>query len=99
MKNLQSTAQRQLKEHVEAIERMQEEQKAIGSDIKDRYLVAKKQGFDVKILRKILALRKKSEAEREEEQALIDTYMGALDGTPLGSYGERQRERELEPTH
>lgn len=94
MTALQSSAQKQLRQHVEKIERMQEEQKAIGSDIKDEMTVAKGNGFDPKIIRKLLALRKKSETERNEEQALIDTYCHALGmaGTPLGEFAERQLE-------
>ena len=57
-------------------------------------IVAKGNGFDPKIIRKILALRKKSATEREEEQAIIDTYCHALGmaGTPLGEFADRQLE-------
>lgn len=90
--NLQASAQKQLKQHIEKIERLLEEQKALGADIKDELTVAKGNGFDPKIIRKVLALRKKSATERQEEEAIIATYCHALgmDGTPLGDYADRQ---------
>ena len=77
----------QLKSIVERIERLEDEKKAIADDIKDVYAEAKGHGFDTKILRKVIALRKKEAAERDEEQAMLDTYMSALGmlaDTPLG---------------
>jgi uncharacterized protein (UPF0335 family) len=55
---------------------------------RDKLTEAKGLGFDVKVLRKILALRKKSQADREEEEAILDVYLEALGmaGTPLGDY-------------
>lgn len=67
-----------LKSIVERIERLEEDKAAISGDIKEVYAEAKANGFDTKIIRKVVALRKKEAAKREEEQALIDTYMGAL---------------------
>ena len=94
MDNLQSHAQKDLKRLIDQIERLQEEMKALGGDIKDKMTEAKNKGLDTKIIRKVLALRKKSETERNEEQALIDTYCHALGmaGTPLGEFAERQLE-------
>ena len=68
----------QLRAFVERIERLEEEKKVIADDIKDVYAEAKGTGFDVKILRKIISLRKKQPHEREEEDALLDLYMQAL---------------------
>ncbi len=93
MANLQSGAQRELREIVDRIERLGEEQKALASDMKDLYTEAKGRGYDTKALRKIIALRKKSETDRNAEEAILDTYkqaLGMLDGTPLGDYAERQ---------
>ena len=73
----------QLKSIVERIERLNEEAATIAGDIKEVYSEAKANGFDVKILRKIVALRKKAAAERAEEEALLDTYMAALGMLPL----------------
>lgn len=77
----------QLRAIVDRIERLEEDKKVISGDIKEVYSEARANGFDVKIIRKVVALRKKEAAAREEEQALIETYMGALGmlvDTPLG---------------
>jgi len=77
----------QLQTIVERIEKLEEEKAAIASDIKDVFSEAKSNGFDTKVLKKILALRKQDATERMHEQALISTYMealGMLADTPLG---------------
>ena len=71
-------AQGQLKAIVERIERLEEEKAAILSDIKDVLLEAKSNGFEPKIIRKVIALRKMDPAERREMQLMIETYMAAL---------------------
>ncbi|MHC5655985.1 DUF2312 domain-containing protein [Stappia sp. ICDLI1TA098] len=68
----------QLRAFIERIERLEEEKKVIGDDIKDVYAEAKGNGFDAKILRKVISLRKKQPHEREEEEAVLDLYMQAL---------------------
>ncbi len=78
MTALQHSAQNQLRQFVEQIERLEEEKKGISEDIKDKFLEAKATGFDVKILRLVLRLRKKDKNERDEEEALLDTYLHAL---------------------
>jgi uncharacterized protein (UPF0335 family) len=75
-------AQGQLKSIVERIERLEEEKKAIAGDIKEVYAEAKGNGFDVKILRKVISLRKKDANEREEEEAMLDLYLNALNMVP-----------------
>ena len=75
-------AQGQLRSIVERIERLEEEKKTIAADIKEVYAEAKGNGFDTKILRKIISLRKKEAAEREEEQSMLDLYMAALGMIP-----------------
>ncbi len=75
-------AQGQLRSLVERIERLEEEKKTIAGDIKEVYAEAKGHGFDTKILRKVVSLRKKEVAEREEEQSLLDIYMEALGMLP-----------------
>jgi uncharacterized protein (UPF0335 family) len=75
-------AQEQLRSIVERIERLEEEKKTIAGDIKEVYAEAKGNGFDTKILRKVIALRKKEAAEREEEQSLTDLYFSALGMLP-----------------
>jgi uncharacterized protein (UPF0335 family) len=71
-------AQGQLRSIVERIERLEEEKKTIGADIKEVYAEAKGNGFDTKTIRKVIALRKKEAAEREEEQSMLDLYLTAL---------------------
>lgn len=71
-------AKDQLKAFVERIERLEEEKKAISDDIRDVYAEAKGNGFDVKALRQIVKLRKMEPTEREEQDAILETYMHAL---------------------
>lgn len=68
----------QLKSIVERIEHLEEEKKIVADDIKEVYAEAKGNGFDTKILRKIVARRKREKAEIEQEEAMIDLYMRAL---------------------
>lgn len=96
MENLQASSQKELKRLVGQIERLDEERKALCGDIKDKFTEAKGLGFDAKILRKVLALRKKSQTDRDEEEALIAVYMHGLGmkHTPLGDYADRQPQLE-----
>jgi uncharacterized protein (UPF0335 family) len=75
-------AQDQLRSIVERVERLEEEKKTITSDVKEVYAEAKGNGFDTKILRKVISLRKKEPIEREEEQSMLDIYMAALGMQP-----------------
>ncbi len=75
-------AKEQLKSVVERIERLEEEKKAIADDIRDVYAEAKGNGFDVKVLRQVVSLRKKDLTEREEQEAVRDLYMQALGMLP-----------------
>ncbi len=77
-----SFAQGQLKTIVERIERLEEEKKTIGADIKEVYAEAKGNGFDTKVLRKVIAWRKKDADERQEEEAMLDVYLAALGAVP-----------------
>jgi uncharacterized protein (UPF0335 family) len=74
----ESVAQDQLRAFVERIERMEEEKKAITDDIKEIYAEAKGNGFDIKVLRQIIRIRKQDHSERMEQEALLDLYMAAL---------------------
>ena len=67
-----------LRSIVERIERLEEERKALGSDIKDIYAEAKSAGYDVAVLRQVVRLRKKEPAEVEEQETLLDIYRRAL---------------------
>jgi uncharacterized protein (UPF0335 family) len=75
---LNSTAQTQLKTIVERIERLEEDKAAVMADLKDVYLEAKGNGFDVKTLRKVVRLRKQDRAKRQEEEAILDLYLAAI---------------------
>lgn len=77
-----SFAQGQLKSIVERIERLEEEKKTISADIKEVYAEAKGNGFDTKVLRKLIALRRVDASDREEQEAMIDLYMQALGMLP-----------------
>ncbi len=77
---LTSAAQGRLKTIIERIERLEEDKKAVSEDLKEVYAEAKGEGFDTKILRKVVALRKKDKVKREEEEALIDLYLSAIGG-------------------
>ena len=67
-----------LRSIIERIERLEEERKALGSDIKDIYSEAKSAGFDVKIIRQLIRIRKQEPAEVEEQETLLDIYRRAL---------------------
>jgi uncharacterized protein (UPF0335 family) len=68
----------QLRLFIERIERLEEEKKGIADDIRDVYSEAKSQGYDAKIMRQIVRLRKMSQDDRQEMEAILDTYKSAL---------------------
>jgi uncharacterized protein (UPF0335 family) len=68
-----------LRSLIERIERLEEEKKALSVDIRDIYAEAKSAGFDVKIMRAVIKLRKMNAADRDEQEFLLDTYKKALD--------------------
>ena len=67
-----------LKSFIERIERLEEEKAALTEDIREVYSEAKGSGFDVKIMRQIIRLRKMDTSDRQEQEAILDTYMSAL---------------------
>ena len=71
-------AKDQLKAIIERIERLEEEKKTISDDIRDVYGEAKGNGFDVKVLRTIVRMRKQDANERAEQETILETYMQAL---------------------
>lgn len=92
MTTLQASTQNQLRQFIEQIERLEEEKRGIAEDIRDKFAEAKAVGFDVKIMRRLLKLRKMSKADRDEQDAVLDTYLhalGMLADTPLGEYAAR----------
>ena len=74
----QTVAAGQLKAFIERIERLEEEKQSLADDIKDVYAEMKGTGFDTKAVRTIVRLRKKDQAERQEEEAILDLYKAAL---------------------
>ena len=77
-----AVARDQLKSIVERIERLEEEKKTIADDIKDVYGEAKANGYDVKALRKLVAIRKIDMNDRLEQEAILDTYLAAMGMLP-----------------
>ena len=74
----QTVAAGQLRAFIERIERLEEDKQSIADDIKDVYAEMKGAGFDTKAVRSIVRLRKKDQAERQEEEAMLDLYKAAL---------------------
>ncbi len=72
------TAREKLKSAVSRIERLEEEKKALMSDLKEVYDEAKAFGLDVKILRQVVRLRKMDRHDRQEQEAILDLYLTAL---------------------
>jgi len=69
----------QLRSIVERIERVEAEIKALTEDRKEIYAEAKGNGFDVKILREVIRLRKQDQKQRDEKESLLDTYLHAIE--------------------
>lgn len=67
-----------LKQIIARIERLEEEKKVLADDIKEVYAEAKATGFDTKVLRQVIRLRKMDRADLQEQEALLDLYLGAL---------------------
>ena len=74
-----------LRAFIERIERLEEEKKALAGDIKEVYAEAKGNGFDTKILRKVISVRKLEDAERQEQESLLELYMSALGMVPAAA--------------
>lgn len=72
------TTDNRLRLFIERIERLEEEKRGIAEDIKDVYSEAKATGYDAKILRAVIRLRRMKPDDRAEYQAVLDTYMAAL---------------------
>lgn len=75
---MENETKNQLMSFIERIERMEEEKAGVAADIKEIYAEAKANGFETKIIRKIVSLRRKSKEERQEEEALLETYMASI---------------------
>lgn len=82
MVDVHSVARDQLRSFIERVERLTEEKQTIADDIKDVFAEAKSVGFDPKILKKVIAIRKQDKDERAEEEAVLSTYLVALGMQP-----------------
>lgn len=82
MSDIQGTTRDQLRAIIERIERLEEEKAALTADIREVYAEAKGNGFDAKALRAIVRLRKQDMHERQEQEAILATYMVALGMVP-----------------
>jgi len=91
---MQQSAQAQLRQFIEQIERLEEEKKALADDIRDKFAEAKALGFDVKVMREVLKLRKVSSTEREENRSVLETYLHALGMLADLPLGQAAMERE-----
>ena len=77
---LTATAQGRLKSFLERIERLEEDKAAVMNDLKEVYAEAKGEGFDTKIMRKVVRLMKQDKAKRQEEDAILELYLSAIGG-------------------
>jgi uncharacterized protein (UPF0335 family) len=71
-------AKEHLKSFIERVERLEEERTALTADIREVYSEAKGSGFDTKIMRQVVRLRKMETADRQEQEAMLDLYLSAL---------------------
>ena len=79
MAEVGGVAGERLRSFVERVERLEEEKAALAADIKEVYSEAKGSGFDIKVLRQIIRLRKMDQSDRQEQEELLDIYMRALE--------------------
>jgi len=77
--NKTAFAKEQLKSFIDRIERLEEERTALSSDIKEVFSEAKGTGFDTKIMRQVIRMRKLDKAEFQEQEAMLDLYLTAMD--------------------
>ncbi|WP_249085588.1 DUF2312 domain-containing protein [Parasaccharibacter sp. TMW2.1890] len=76
--NVGGIAADRLRSIIDRVERLEDERKALGADIRDVFTEAKSAGFDVKAIKQIIKLRKQEPAEVEEQETLVETYRRAL---------------------
>jgi uncharacterized protein (UPF0335 family) len=92
MPDVGGVAGAQLKSLIERIERLEEEKRALGEDIKQVYAEAKGTGFEPKIMRQIIKIRKMDRDEHDEQESLLDVYKRALGMLPESSLETRAAE-------
>ncbi len=82
MSDFEGSSKEHLRSFIERVERLEEEKKAISDDIREVFAEAKTMGFDVKALRTIIGIRKQEPHVREEQEAVLNTYLAALGMLP-----------------
>jgi uncharacterized protein (UPF0335 family) len=92
MPDVGGVAGAQLKSLIERIERLEEEKRALGEDIKEVFAEAKGTGFEPKIMRQIIKIRKMDKDEHDEQESLLDVYKRALGMSPGPSVEARAAE-------
>ncbi len=70
----------QLKSFIERVERLEEDKAGVAADLREVYAEAKSEGYDVKIMRRVVRLRRQDSAKRSEEEALLEAYISAIGG-------------------
>ncbi len=98
MSDAHIVARDQLRSFIERIERLEEEKKILADDIKDVYGEAKAMGFDTKILRKVISIRKIDADVRAEQEAILDTYLQALGMIQMDMFDEPETSPKLVAT-
>lgn len=78
MSDVGGVAAEKLRSFVERIERLEEEKAALGTDVREVYSEAKAAGFDTKVMRQVVKLRKMDQNDRSEQEQLLDLYKQAL---------------------
>jgi uncharacterized protein (UPF0335 family) len=94
MPDVGGIAGERLKSLIERIERLEEERRALGEDIKEVYAEAKGTGFDPKIMRQIIRIRKRDKDDLDEEETLLDLYKRALGMLPDAAAGAHSQAAE-----
>ena len=79
-------AKTELNSFISRVERLEDERKALSSDIKEVFEEARGTGFDVKTMKRVIRMRRLDKADYQEQESLYDLYWSALDGTPMGDY-------------
>lgn len=97
MSDAHGVSRDQLRAFIERIERLEEEKKTLSDDIKDVYGEAKAMGFDTKILRKVVSIRKQDHDERAEQEAILDSYLHALGMIQMDMFDEPKKSGHLDP--
>lgn len=98
MTALQASSQEELRRIIDRLERLSEEISELKADFADSLKNAGQKGFDTKIIRRVLTIRKKDRGEYDEEQAVLDSYLAAcgMSGTPMGDYIAKQDAKQQE---